>query len=374
MTVVRAYAFRKRRLRLLARAVDAVGDRLFHRAAGGPPPPPRKLLVIRLDHLGDVLFATPALRALRTAFPDAELTLLAGPWAADAVTGTGLVDRVQVVAVPWFARPRRRGGAGAWFAVWRWMRRERFDAALDLRGDVRHLAWLWAARIPVRIAPGVTGGGFLATHEIAMRAVHEVERNLDAVRVLVPAAVAGPLAAVVPAPQPPLAALAPPGRPTVLVHAGAGYATKRWEPEALAACVRELMAGGLVPVFVGTSADRALTAAVQAQLPQPAADAVGRTTLAELAALCARATAFLGHDSGPAHVAVASGIPCVLVYSGVNDPARWGPWGGRVRVLQHPVHCSPCGLARCPFAHECMRGIEPAAVARAVLDFVAATA
>jgi ADP-heptose:LPS heptosyltransferase len=372
---MRDYAFRKRHLRRLAGAVDAVGDRLVRRRRPAPPTAPAKLLVIRLDHLGDVLFATPALRALREAFPAAHITLLAGPWTA--AVANQHVDAVYEADVPWFARPRRAGGAGTWWSVLRWIRAQRFDTAIDLRGDFRHALWLWAARVPVRIGSGATGGGWLLTHEVTSRAVHEVERNLDMVRVLSPSARSGALVPVTSAPQSAAAVLLSEvgvgaQQPILLVHAGAGYATKLWEPEKLAACLDALQGSGLAPVFVGTGADRAATDAVRARTRIPVGDLTGRTSLPELAALCARATAFLGGDSGPAHVAVAAGLPCVLVYSGVNDVARWGPWGGTVRVLHHPVHCSPCGLAVCAYDHECMRGIPPQAARDALLELVAA--
>jgi heptosyltransferase-1 len=236
---------------------------------------------------------------------------------------------------------------------------------------------LWAARIPVRIGSGATGGGWLLTHEVASRSAHEVERNLDMVRVLNPSARPGALVPVTPAPQSAAAALLSQvgigaQQPVLLVHAGAGYATKLWEPEALAACLDALQGSALAPVFVGTDADRTATDSVRARVRIPVADLTGHTSLPALAALCGRATAFLGGDSGPAHVAVAAGLPCVLVYSGVNDLARWGPWGGTVRVLHHPVHCSPCGLAVCAYDHECMRGIPAQAARDALLELVAA--
>jgi heptosyltransferase-2/heptosyltransferase-3 len=370
----RTYELRQRRWLWLARAADAIGDRWLRRHPAAVPAAPRDILFIRLDHLGDMLFATPALRALRVAFPQARLTVLAGPWAAPVLQGGDLADHVQVEAVPWFAG--RAAGwaahAAAWWRVWRWMRRHRFDVALEPRGDVRHLAWLWLARVPVRIGRGATGGGWSLTHEIAGRDVHEVERNVDAVRVLTATGPAGPLVPVRAAPAAAATALvtslgvAPQAR-IALVHAGAGYATKRWEPQALAACLERVADAGLVPVCVGGEADRDVTRALVHACRAPLVDAVGRTPLPLLAALCQHAGVFLGHDSGPAHVAVAAGARVVLVYSGVNDPRRWGPWGGRTQVFAHAVACSPCGLRHCPFAHECMRGIDPRAVAAAVI-------
>lgn len=377
----RTYALRRKGALRLARAVDSIGDRWVKRRTVELPADPRRILFIRLDHLGDVLFATPALRALRAAFPRAHLTLLAGPWAVGAVAVPDLADTIHVVDVPWFSRQRgadsarRSGERYSWWRVLDWIRTNRFDVGLDPRGDVRHLAWMCAAGIPVRIGCGATGGGWSLTHEVHSGDVHEVERNLDAVRVLAPLCSAGDLAPVKAAPAAQAMSLlaaagVEPSAPLLVVHAGAGYATKRWEPAALAACVDRCVEAGLTAVFVGTGADRDATAAVRAAMRHPASEVLQQTSLALLASLVERAAVFLGHDSGPSHVAVATGRPVVLVYSGVNDPRRWGPWRGRTVVVRHPVHCSPCGLTRCPFAHECMREIDPAVVASDVLRLV----
>jgi ADP-heptose:LPS heptosyltransferase len=242
-----------------------------------------------------------------------------------------------------------------------------FDVAIDLRGDVRHLAWFALAGVPIRLGYGRTGGGFWLTREPRFRAVHEVERNLDLVRQLVPEAQAGPL---VPVPIGgddiaaahavlPEAGCDPQG-PYVVCHPGAGYASKRWEPESLARALDRLEGLGLGrTVLVGTASDAEMVQAVLRHTQTAPAVAVGRTALRPLAALLQGARLFLGHDSGPSHLAVAMQTPCVLLYSGVNDPTEWGPWQGKVRLLHAPVECSPCGLRDCNRQHECMRGFGP---------------
>jgi ADP-heptose:LPS heptosyltransferase len=369
------YAYRRRTWRLLAGLFDRVGGTLVRRprrAAGGAPP--RRVLIVRLDHLGDVLFATPALRALRTGMPGAHLTLVVGPWAAPLVAASGLVDEVHCFAAPWFERPPRRSGWWAWLGLVRWMRAARFDVALDLRGDVRHLAGVALAGVPQRLGYGRTGGGFWITDPVPDRPVHEVERNLDLVRVLLPGATAGALE------LPPTGAedtawaereLRESGwdarRPLVLVHPGAGYPAKRWESEALARTLDLVSESAAVHlVLIGGAGDEADARALGDRMRRPPASLVGRTSLGQVCALLRRAAVFVGHDSGPAHLAVASGVRCVLLYSGVNDLAAWGPWRGRVQVFRTPVPCSPCGLPVCNRSHECMRDIVPEEVAAAI--------
>jgi ADP-heptose:LPS heptosyltransferase len=73
----------------------------------------------------------------------------------------------------------------------------------------------------------------------------------------------------------------------------------------------------------------------------------GRLTPRETAAVLAKATAFLGHDSGPMHLAAAVQTPCVAVFAAIRRPAMWFPYGRQHRVLYHSVPCANCGLATC---------------------------
>lgn len=374
------YAFKKPWRRFAARLFDGLGGflwRLSPRSKTSIPGPPRRVLVVRLDHLGDGLFIGPALAALREGLPESELTLLAGPWGEAFYGGTGLVDTLRSIDVPWFARPRRGGGLRVWLSLLQWIRRSRFDAAVDFRGDLRHLLWFALAGIPVRLGYGRTGGGFLCTHRVAHRLVHEVERNLDLVRALLPDAQPRPL---LPVPFDPEDSLqieralrqigCDPAAPFLVFHVTAGYASKQWEPEAMARAMDLVHRSGMGPIVViGTEAERPAIDRVLSHAQAQVHVLAGATTLPQLSALLHRANGFVGHDSGPGHLAVAAGLPAVLLFSGVNDLVAWGPWSNEgVHVLTAPVSCSPCGLAHCNRDHECMRGIAAGDVVHALRE------
>jgi ADP-heptose:LPS heptosyltransferase len=90
-------------------------------------------------------------------------------------------------------------------------------------------------------------------------------------------------------------------------------------------------------------------------------DLGGRTSLRQLCALMPLLDAFIGPDSGPTHLAAASGVPTVFLFSGQNEYGRWKPRAERARTLRREVPCAPCGLRRCTVAgHPCMAGIDPA--------------
>jgi ADP-heptose:LPS heptosyltransferase len=89
----------------------------------------------------------------------------------------------------------------------------------------------------------------------------------------------------------------------------------------------------------------------------------------ELAAVAARARAVVANDSGAIHLSAAVGTPVVALF-GPTDPGRTGPIGSASVVLDRYVFCSPCYLKECPYAHECMKGIEVEDVLSAVARLV----
>ena len=97
-----------------------------------------RILVIRPDHIGDVLLVTPALRLLRRAFPESEITALVGPWAAAVLANNPDIDRLETCRFPGFERGRPRAGLRAYAQLWEEagrLRGEEYQLALNLRDD-----------------------------------------------------------------------------------------------------------------------------------------------------------------------------------------------------------------------------------------------
>jgi len=99
----------------------------------------------------------------------------------------------------------------------------------------------------------------------------------------------------------------------------------------------------------------------------PVANLCGKLTPRESGAAMARAKIFVGHDSGPMHLAAAVGIPCVAVFSGKSRPRQWWPLGARHRVVYHQVDCWGCNLETCIVqGKKCIVTISVEEVMRAV--------
>ncbi len=349
-------------------------DRLV-RALFRPPRvadrPVRRILVIRPDQVGDLLFATPALARLREAFPAAQITGLIGPWGRGTVWER-LPELSEVRTCPFpgiVARPARpwdpyltlRTVAAA-------LRPQAFDLALVLRFD-----YWWGALLAEQAAiPHRWGYGlpvmrpYLTMAEPYWAGRHEVEQNLALVEAVIAAAAGGTLPVLhgelgptEPEPVdrarglPPLffplrddehawaAIHRPSDRPTVAIHPGSNATIKLWTPEGWAEVTEWLLEWGYAVVFTGTKGEHALIEAIRAELP-PAQQAAapnlaGQTTLGQLAALLADLQLVLGVDNGPLHLATAVGTPTVRLY-GPSDETLWGPWGP---AAQHRVVRAP---------------------------------
>ncbi len=347
---------------------------------------PRSLLLIRPDHLGDMLFLTPALHVLRRALPEARITLLAGPWGAEAVRNNADLDDVLLLPFPGF---ERRPKESAW-APYRLLREQArrlrgggYDTAVVLRFDHWWGAWLAAAAgIPCRIGYDLPDTRPFLTRRVGYQpGRHEVLQNAGLLAELTGRGPGEPGAADVLGPtrffvtereRAYIAAwLAEQGvaaeQRIAAVHPGAGAAVKQWPPAHWAGIAERLAQTGLRVVLTGGQGERGLTAAVAAATAAPVIDAAGQTSLGQLAALYNRAALVLGSDSGPLHLAVAVDAPTVHLYGPV-PAAKFGPWGDPARhvVVTSPFPCVPCDRLDWPAAvlpqHQCLAAIRPEAV------------
>jgi ADP-heptose:LPS heptosyltransferase len=268
-------------------------------------------LVLRALHLGDLLVAVPALRALRRALPGHRIVLATTAPLAPLVALVDAVDELLPTSAP---------------DALRWDRPAP-DVAVNLhgRGPQSHRA-LDALHPQRRIGFAVTSSGSGPGwpgpdfDEVTARYAHERERWC---------AMLG--AHGIPA-DPSDLRLAPPpgesGRGTcapVIVHPGARYGAKRWPARRFAEVAAALHCP-LTPVVITGSADERELACAVAHSAGLAESRVlaGRTDLAELAALVAGAALVVSGDTGIAHLAAAFGTPSVTLFGPV-DPAQWGP-------------------------------------------------
>ncbi|MBC8075657.1 MAG: glycosyltransferase family 9 protein [Chloroflexales bacterium] len=374
--------------------------RLFARRHSAHPP--ARVLVIKPDHLGDVLLATPALSALRQVLPDSHITALVGPWARAALAANPHIDTLQMLPFPGFERQP----SGARYALsiiqpyitlLRYaliLRHAHYDTAIVLRDD----HWWGAALallagIPRRIGYAVPECRPFLTdvlpwdrdEHVTVQGLRLVARLIDIKKddrtassfILHPSSFI-PSASDAAWADAWLRSNEIAERRLVVIHPGTGGQSKLWLSERWAALGDKLIdISGCHVVVTGGPGEADLVAAVAGAMRDGATTLVGATTVGQLAALLARATLVLGVDSGPLHLAAAVGAPSLHLY-GPGDDRRFGPWGDPQRhvVLRSGLWCSPCGVfSACPRStrpSECMERITTRAVLAAAQQLLAA--
>ena len=350
----------------------------------------RKLLVVRLDNLGDVLMATPAIAALRGGLPDAQITLLGSAAGAAAVPFLDDVDGAIVFAASWVKGEGEAAGAslgGAEAELVERLRAARFDAAVIFTTCTQSaLPAALACRmagIPLRLAHARENPYGLLSDWVGERDViadgmrHEVERQLALVAGVGFGAADRRLRFAVPetARRAVAARLSRAGvdasRPLVVVHPGASAESRRYPASRFGvAAERIARATDATIVLSGAADERALIDETRAAMRLPTISLAGQLDLGELAALIEAADVLVANNSGPAHLAAALATPVVDLYALTNP--QHTPWLVPARVLNHPVPCRNCLKSRCPEGHhDCLRRVAPEAVAAAAIELLA---
>ena len=273
---------------------------------------PEDILVIRLGALGDFTLSFGPFAAIRAHHPHANVTLLTTAPFAELARASPWFDRVEVDArPPWWdlagmARLRRqlRG----------------FDRVYDLQTSRRSATY---ARLAGRAEWSGIGRVSHPHANPARDGMHTLERQRDQLRMAgIPAVPWPDLAWLAASPAPKL-----PGRFALLVPGAAPHRpAKRWPAGRFGELAVRLAAQGLTPVVVGVAAEAALAAIIRTICPTTI-DLTGRTSLAEMAALSARAALAVGNDTGPMHLAAAMGCPTLTLFSAESDPALTAPRG-----------------------------------------------
>ncbi len=284
------------------------------------------ILIIRHGALGDFVMSLAPFAAIRAHHPRAQITLMTtAPFVALAQSAPWF-DRVIVDAKP------------AWWDIAAVLRLRTqltgFDFVYDLQTSGRSNCYFWLAR---RAGwSGIAAGCSHPQRGPTRETMHTIERQQDQLRLAGIADFPTPDLRFLtdrpgPAIEPPYALLVPgaaPHRPE-----------KRWPAERYGALACILRERGLHPVVIGAPADAALGAEISAICPA-ATDLIGRTTLPDLFPLAAHAAVAIGNDTGPMHIAAATGCRCVVLFSAASNPALTaprGPDGAWPTVLRAPV-------------------------------------
>lgn len=308
-----------------------------------------RILVVRLGSMGDVIAALPAVASVKHSIPHSKITWAIDPKWSPLLEGNPYVDSLVHLDLRTLA-----GVAHAW----RELREARFDVAVDFQGLLKSALVATLAR-PERIigfnakyARESAASWFYST-KVPIRAYHAVERNLD----LASAAGASSILRTFPLPPGAQEGELPAGE-FILASPLAGWGAKQWPLEYYSLLGERLRR------------DCGMTLVVDAPYPLHIESTTPHvSTLPGLIYATRRATAVVGLDSGPLHLAAALGKPGVAIF-GPTDPARHGPYGGTITVLRSSGAVTSYRRTQAPDAS--MREITPDQVFEALVPILAA--
>ncbi len=295
------------------------------------------ILVIKLGALGDFFQAMGAFKRLRAVHPKARITLMTTKPYEGLARKSGYFDDVYVDVRPrWYSL---RG----WLALRRYLMAARFDRVYDLQNNDRTALYFRLFPRPCR--PEWVGVAKGASHQDKTpdrRTVHifdSLRRTLavggvDGIEPDDLRWMDGDVSALESEHglRAPYVLLIPGSSPTRLM--------KRWPADHFIALTKRLVADGLQVVILGTNAESDATGAIAAAFAgeeenvSNVLDLTGRTDLHQLTALGRAAFAVIGNDTGPTHMLGPTGAPCIALYPGVSDPARFHPLGSNVHTIQ----------------------------------------
>ncbi len=333
------------------------------------------VLVYAPSWIGDAVMSLGALRYLRQAYPESQLTVFAKPWVEDLYRGCEAVDRTLSYD------PGKDRGLSGFRRVASRLRESGFDLAVLFPNSFRSAAIVWAARIPDRWGYGHDGRGFLLTRAVppAHRPFghHQAYYYLDLLRHLgVETGEPDTHLNLHESMRQGASALLEAnggrsGESLVGIHPGAtNSSAKRWMPKRYAEVADRLAASHDARIVIlGGAGEDEMAEEIRGHLTSSSIGLAGRTSLTELMGIVGRLSVLISNDSGPMHVASALGVPTVAVF-GPTDERETGPLGLKSRVVRQHVECSPCLLKECPIDHRCMDRVTVEDVYGAAVDLL----
>ncbi len=291
-------------------------------------------LLTKLRNVGDVLLTTPALRALRRTYPRAHITMVVRDGNEEILLHNPHIDRVLV-----WDRTQLRQRSSSRRLNYQWeffkqLRDRRYDTAVDFASGDRAviLGWLAGASCRIGLAAPDAFRRFVLTKPVRIPGgLHTVDMFLSLLKEGLGVEANGR------APELHLGREDEEfarrclerhqlvGQRLAFIHIGASNTTKLWPLDRWAAVADALQtARGLRVIFTGLKQEAEATRYVCSQMKSAALSLAGQTSVLQLAALLAKATLFIGNDSGPMHLAAAMGTRVVGLF-GATDPVQWRP-------------------------------------------------
>jgi heptosyltransferase II len=320
----------------------------------------KKILIVRMDRVGDVVLSTPAIKSVRDACPESRIAVLVRPYTRDIVEGNPYIDEI-------FTYDKYGSEKNLWGNIRFIMklRREKFDLAIILHPKNSAHIVTFLAGIPKRVGYDRKLGLLLTRripHTKQFGLKHEIDYTLGVLRYI--GIEPGDRALYVPFNRNSEGKISDifnkngiSGSDVVVtMHPGASCSSRRWSLERFAKTADTLASKhGVKIVIVAGPEDKTFGDKVAGYMTTRPLNLSAKTSIPDLVSILKRSDLFISNDSGPVHIACAVGTPTISIF-GRNDrgiaPMRWGPVGKNDAVLRKDVGCEIC------LAHNCRRGFK----------------
>ena len=339
----------------------------------------KKILLVKLDHIGDVILSIPIVRQIRSYFPSAEIVVLAAPWCKEIFFEQPEVDRV--IEFAYFAQ---RSGDGTKFedndpkeALTAVLKSENFDLVIHLRRheQTKLLAsgcgpyclaystkpeadfishpvpalddfegsqpkWHITDQLFQLAAPLVDMQSYCAPLSLSGKVLARVERYFAEKRF-------------------------PEGKLLVGIQGSAGNDAKQWPEEYFAELADRLIAEKSAYIILsGNKSDRPLHERILSKMKRcsSAISIAGELPLIDFCAFVRKLDYFIGLDTGPTHICGLQDVAVLQIFSGFAGWREWSPLGKKTLLLHREMECAPCHrahLADCGHRSRCMQSIFP---------------
>ncbi len=324
------------------------------------------ILIIKPGAIGDLLQMTPVIRALKSRYPHARISLLVGSTASSDLFKYNVHVNETIV----FDKGGAHKSSRALLKLWRELNENDYDLVINFQRSNLKTWFLASASLPCRV---------LVYHKARRRKVHAVVNyletlaplNIDASDVILELTTGPEDRAFA---ENIIRSLDVSKGPIIALNPGASHKVNRWRTDRYAE-LADMLAEKLSArvIIIGGKEDIPLAEEIAAKAQTKPLVMSGKATLLQLGALLEQCDILVSGDTGPMHLATAVGTRVVALF-GAADPARTGPVGSGHRVIQaQGVSCLPCGSRVCTnrTSLECMDKIPASAVFDAICEMLA---
>ena len=323
----------------------------------------KKIVIIRMDRIGDVILSTPAIKAVRDAYPDSKIAVIVRSYAREVVEGNPYIDEV----ITYDKSGKEKGLLGKIRFI-AGLRNRRFDLAIVLHPKNSSHILTYLARIPERLGYDRKMGFLLTkkvphTKQYGLR--HEIDYALDLLSYInIKSSDRSLYMPVSASSEEKIRSLfdkniISPSDQVITIHPAASCKSRRWPLERFAK-ISDVLAekyGARIIIVSGPGDDKVMGDKVAGLMKSKVVNLSGETSISDLASILRRSCLLISNDSGPVHISCAVGTPVISIFSRKDkglSPERWGPTGKRDIVLHKDPGCKICLAHNCKIGFKCL--------------------